>query len=72
MALIRPFHCFKDQLSAWCGKDVAVDLDIQHTLADITLLGRLMTGTAVGDDCDTIGIFQVFGDDHVTIDDDGV
>ena len=67
MALVGQLHGVKHQLGIGSSKDVAHSLDVQHALAHKSSLGRLVAGTAVGDDGHTVGIGQVLADDQVAV-----
>ena len=72
MALVRPLHGLKDQLSGRSGKDIADGADIQHASARKALNGRLMAGSAIADDGNAVRICKVLADDEVSVNFDDV
>ena len=65
VALIRQLHGIEDQLAVGGGKDIAYSLHVQHALPHETCLGGLVTGAAVGDDGNPVGVFQIVADDQM-------
>ena len=67
MSLVSQLHCLEDQLAAGGCENVANSLDVQHACTNIACLCRLMAGTTVGDDGNTISILQILADDQMAI-----
>ena len=72
VTLVSHLHGLKNELAGRRREDIAIDLDVQHTLANVALLCRLVTGAAVGNDRNTIGILQILADDEVILHDHGI
>ena len=68
MAFIGKLHSLEDRSAVRCGKDVAVNLDIEHAGADKALLRRLVAGAAVRDDGHAVCVSKRTAHDRVAID----
>jgi len=67
VALIGLLDGFKYDLGIGSRKNIADNMDIDHTITDKTMLCRLMTGTAEGNDGNAVCLIKGVADDHMAI-----